>query len=231
MNLPDTTDNVVSVLSGGLDSTILTYALVDKYGPEKVYALSFFYGQKQRIELRRARQTCEHLKVRHKILDLTILGEIAKNISSNISGSDINVPTIAEVLGDPQPKTYVPFRNMILCSIALSYAESIKASRVFSGLQATDQYNYWDTTQAFVDSLNKVALQNRTHKISIETPFSKLSKYDELILSKDLNVKYEHTLTCYNPDEFGRSCGVCPSCSERISAFKKANIRDTIKYV
>ena len=38
------------------------------------------------------------------------------------------------------------------------------------------------------------------------------------------------TITCYNPNELGESCGVCPSCSERIMNFMKVGIVDPIPY-
>ena len=229
--LPNTDQNVVSVLSGGLDSTIMTYILAKKYGKDRVFALSYDYGQKQKIELDMARRTCMYLGISHKILDLGILGEIVKNVSANIGGTDVAMPTIKDVLGDPQPKTYVPFRNMILNALAFSYAEANKASHVFTGLQVHDEYGYWDTTQKFVDAMNAVADQNRTHKVKMDAPFSQLSKYDELKIANELGgVKLEYTLTCYNPDEQGRSCGVCPSCSERIQNFIKAGMRDPIPY-
>ena len=186
--LPKTSKNVVSVLSGGLDSTIMTYILTRKYGPSSVFALSFDYGQKQKRELEMAAKTCEHLGITHKILDLSILGDIAKNMSANIGGSDIAMPTINDVLGDPQPKTYVPFRNMILNSIAFSYAEANKASHVFTGLQVHDEYGYWDTTQKFVDAMNSVAEQNRTHKAELVAPFSQLSKFEEITSSRGMNL-------------------------------------------
>lgn len=229
--LPDTEHNVVSVLSGGLDSTIMTYLLAKKYGNNRVFALSYNYGQKQKIELEMAAKTCEYLGIAHKVLDLGILGEIVKSVSANIGGTDVSMPTIKDVLGDPQPKTYVPFRNMILNSLAFSYAESNKASHVFTGLQVHDEYGYWDTTQKFVDCMNAVADQNRTHKVKLEAPFSQLSKYDEIKIAEELgNVKLEYTLTCYNPDEHGNSCGQCPSCAERIQNFIKAGVRDPIPY-
>jgi 7-cyano-7-deazaguanine synthase len=229
--LPETTHNVVSVLSGGLDSTIMTYILVHKYGKERVFALSYNYGQKQKVELDMAAKTCEHLGIAHKILDLGILGEIVKNVSANIGGTDVAMPTIKDVLGDPQPKTYVPFRNMILNALAFSFAEANKASHVFTGLQVHDEYGYWDTTQKFVDCMNAVADQNRTHKVKLEAPFSLLSKYEEILIAQELgNVKLEHTLTCYDPDADGKSCGVCPSCSERIQNFIRAGIPDPISY-
>lgn len=230
--LPDTDQNVVSVLSGGLDSTIMTYILAVRYGPARVFALSYNYGQKQKIELQKAAQTCSYLGIPHKVLDLGILGEIVKDVSANIGGSSVAMPTIKDVLGDPQPKTYVPFRNMILNSLAFSFAESNKASHVFTGLQVHDEYGYWDTTQKFVDTMNAVASQNRTHKVSLVAPFSHLSKYDEIMIAKELDIPvlFNYTLTCYNPNEKGESCGTCPSCSERIQNFAKAGMIDPIPY-
>ena len=230
-SLPDTEQNVVSVLSGGLDSTIMTYILAKKYGRERVFALSYNYGQKQKKELEMAAMTCNYLGIQHKVLDLGILGDIAKNMSANIGGSDVAMPTIKDVLGDPQPKTYVPFRNMILNSLAFSFAEVNKATHVFTGLQVHDEYGYWDTSQKFVDSMNAVADQNRSHKVKLEAPFSALSKYDEIKIAEELgNVVFEYTLTCYDPDADGNSCGKCPSCSERIANFAKAGIKDPIPY-
>ena len=224
--------SAVAVLSGGLDSTIMTMLLMKKYGRPNVTALSYDYGQKQRVELERAAKFCDTVGIRHKILDLSILGEIAKPMSANIGGSDIDMPTIQDVLGDPQPKTYVPFRNMILLSLSLSFAESVGAEIVSTGLQVHDEYGYWDTSKRFVGSMNDVAKQNRTHKVEIIAPFSHLSKQSELELCKELDMMHllEHTLTCYNPDVYGRSCARCPSCSERINAFMKAKVADPIEY-
>jgi len=230
--LPDTNKNVLAVLSGGLDSSIMTMMLVERYGKENVYALSYNYGQKQSIELTKASKLCELLGIGHKILDLSILGEIAEPISANISGSNVAMPTIKDVLGDPQPKTYVPFRNLILLSLTMAQAEASNASYLFTGLQVHDEYGYWDTSQKFVDSLNAVAIQNRTHKVEIMAPFSLLSKAQEIEICKEMNCTYllESTLTCYNPNEFGSSCSVCPSCAERIAGFAKAGMKDPIPY-
>jgi len=231
-SLPDTDKNVVTVLSGGLDSSVMTMLLVEKYGPDKVFAVSYDYGQKQWMELKKARNLTDSLGVEHKIFDLDILGKIAKPMSANIQGTNVDMPKIKDVLGDPQPVTYVPFRNMILLSLTLAYAEASGASHVFTGLQIHDEYGYWDTTQKFVDSINAVASQNRSHKAEIVAPFSHLSKYQEIEICKELGMValLESTLTCYNPDGHGKSCGVCPSCAERIANFAKAGIEDPVEY-
>lgn len=224
--------NILAVLSGGLDSSIMTMVLVEKYGHDRVSAVSYDYGQKQSAELEKAFELCNKLGIKHKILNLNILGEIAKTISANIGGSNVEMPTIQDVLGDPQPKTYVPFRNMILLSLTMAYAEACNASYVSTGLQVHDQYGYWDTTQKFVDSINNVAAQNRTHNVQVIAPFSMLSKYEEIEICRELNQieLLSSTLTCYNPTG-SISCGKCPSCAERIANFIKAGIKDPVPYI
>lgn len=224
----------VVVLSGGLDSTILTYLARVKHS--ELHAISFFYGQKQKVELEMARWTCEHLAIPHKVVDLRALGDIARKVTSNVEGSDIAVPNIREVLGEPQPVTYVPFRNLILLSYAFSYAEANGLSTIYSGLQHHDLYGYWDTSENFINNLNTVAADNRKSKISIVTPFIHMSKEDEirealkLYEETGIAVRMDKTLTCYNPDEQGHACGKCPSCAERIQAFMKVGVRDPAVY-
>ena len=232
IEFPTTDKNVIVVLSGGLDSSSMTMLLANYYGADRVRAVSFDYGQKQKLELQKAKELCNVLGVSHRILDLRILGEIARPFSANISGSDIAMPTIKEVIGEPQPVTYVPNRNMIMYSIVAAIAEVEGADHIFCGLQVHDQYGYWDTTQEWVDAINGVLSQNRKHPITLSAPFALLSKLDEINLVEEIGQLelFEHTLTCYDPNELGESCGVCPSCAERIASFAKAGIKDPIPY-
>lgn len=228
-------DSAVIILSGGLDSTIAMRLCVEKYGRENVKALTFLYGQKQSYEIQKAIESTTYLGVTHRILDLSILGEIAMGFSANVD-PNIEMPTIKQVLGNPQPKTYVPNRNMILLSLAASFAETVNIPNIFTGLQATDLYNYWDTTGRFIGKMNDVLSENRTFKPHISAPFSGLTKKQELELLFELdgNDAYkliEKTLTCYNPTIDHLSCGNCPSCSERIKAFIDIGRVDPIKYI
>lgn len=229
--LPETKGCVV-ILSGGMDSTITMRLAVEKYGKENVSALTFDYGQKQKREIDMARITTNMLGVKHKIVDAGFLGDISKGFSANVD-TDMEMPTIKDVLGDPRPKTYVPNRNMILMSIAAAFAETQNVDTVLCGLQVHDEYGYHDTTQRWVDKVNDLLSENRIIKIKLVAPFSKLSKYDELIILRDLDGKLDltlFTLTCYNPDVDGKSCGVCPSCSERIANFAKVGEIDPVQY-
>ena len=224
-------DKVLVVLSGGLDSSVATMMCVDKYGKDNVSTITFDYNQKQRIEIEKAFELTNKLGVKHKILNLGILGDIAQPMSANISGTNVEMPNIKEVLGDPQPVTYVPFRNMILLSLAMSHAEVQGCNKVVTGLQVHDEYGYWDTTQKFVDTMNNVASQNRQHKVEIEAPFSQMSKADEIEVAIELGQfdLLKHTLTCYNPQGV-LSCGKCPACAERIMNFMKVGRKDPVPY-
>lgn len=220
---------VAVVLSGGLDSSIVTGMLAKEHGAENVIAVTYNYGQKQSIEVEKAGETCKNLGIEHKVIDISFLGEIVAPVCANIAGSDINVPNIKEVLGDPQPPTYVPFRNLILLSLSLSFAEANGCEAVYTGLQAHDQYGYWDTTPTFVENMNSITDLNRQTKIPIVAPFINLSKGDELEIAKQYDLDLSTTLTCYDPDG-DISCGICPSCAERIKGFIDAGIKDPVPY-
>lgn len=229
--LPDTKGCVV-ILSGGMDSTITMRLAVQKYGKENVSALTFFYGQKQKREIDMAKMSTNMLGVKHKVVDASFLGEISKGFSANVD-TEMEMPTIRDVLGDPRPKTYVPNRNMILMSIAAAYAEVNNVDTVLCGLQVHDEYGYHDTTQRWVDKINDVLSENRIIKIKLTAPFSKLSKYDELNILQELDgnlMLTAFTLTCYNPNAQHESCGQCPSCSERIANFAKIGASDPVSY-
>jgi len=226
---PKTNQNVVSILSGGLDSTILTHLLVRDYGKNRVLALTFDYNQKHRIEIEKSKQTCLDLDITQQIINIDFLGDLIKNVSALSSNSKLETPNIKEVLGDPQPLTYVPYRNMLFLTLGLSFAESNNANYVFTAVQSSDLYGYWDTTPEFIERINKVSELNRKHQIKIEAPFSRLSKKDEILLGNEIGVDFAKTHTCYDP--LGeKSCGKCPSCSERIKNFIDAGIKDPIPY-
>lgn len=228
--LPDTDQNIISVLSGGLDSTTLTYLLVQKYGKEKVIALTYNYGQKLDYEIQCAQRTCEELEIRHKIIDISFLGEIIAPVCALARGG-LEVPHIKDTLGDPQCPTYVPYRNLILLSIAFSVAESNNALYIYYGAQGNDAYQYWDTVPEFRERLNAVSNLNRRNSIEIVAPFMEYDKADEIRWGTEIGVKYENSWTCYNgADKDGKPCGTCPGCSDRVAHFMKVGIKDPLDY-
>lgn len=217
------------ILSGGLDSSTLLHYIKKTLKYEEIYALSFNYGQKHSKELEMAKYHCDLLQIKeHKIIDMSFLGAMLKG-SSALIDSDIAVPHIKEVLGDPQPLSYVPNRNMVMLSLAVSYAEAKGALDVFYGAQKHDSYSgYWDASPEFLESINKVLMLNRRNKIQIVAPFMDLKKTQLIDIGNKLEVPYEKTWTCYCGRE--KACGTCPTCCDRIKAFKDAGLIDPLEY-
>lgn len=222
----------VVVMSGGMDSTIAARLMAEKIGAANVHALSFYYGQKQSVELEKAKHNANKLGLaRHTLVDISFFGDMVRGVSANIVGGK-DMPTIREILGDPAPVTEVPFRNGILFMIAAAYAQANGLKTIVTGVQAQDEYSYFDTTPAFIDAMNAVLAQNRMHDIQIFAPWQGCNKTTEINLLKAMDGNVEllaTTLTCYNPDG-DVSCGKCPSCAERIQNFARAGIVDPVPY-
>ena len=120
-------NKAVVLLSGGLDSTT-TLAIAKNQGFE-VYALSFDYGQRHRVELERAKIIAQKLEVAdHKIMtiDLRQFGGSALTESIDVPTNRDEKDTSLEI-----PITYVPARNTIFLSFCLAYAEVKKALNIF----------------------------------------------------------------------------------------------------
>lgn len=218
----------IVIVSGGLDSTTLMYYLHDKVKNRSdvpIKAISFNYGQRHKAEIDYASYHAIKLGIPHQIINLEgIFREVAAS-SALLGGMD--VPTLEEVIGDPQPITYVPFRNMIMLTTAAAIAENNEMDTVYYGAQKHDEYSgYWDTTQEFTDKLQAVFSLNRRVKVKVEAPFVDKSKSDLVKIGTDLGIDYKMTMTCYNGDD----CGTCPTCADRIMAFKRAGLVDPKEY-
>ncbi|HVO44412.1 MAG TPA: 7-cyano-7-deazaguanine synthase QueC [Aggregatilineales bacterium] len=218
-------DSVI-IVSGGMDSVTLLHYLVKREGLHPAL-LSFTYGQKHLKEIAYARENAALLGLTdHQILDLTPMSVIFK--SSALVSDSIAIPTVETVMGDPQPPTYVPNRNMIFLALAVAYGESLGVADIYYGAQKHDIYSYWDTTKEFLDSLNNVYRLNRKAPIQIKAPFVTFSKADILRTGLELDVDYAKTWSCYAGGD--RACGVCPTCAERLAAFKAVGIPDPLPY-
>ena len=218
-------DSVV-IVSGGMDSVTLLHYLV-KVERRRPAVISFIYGQKHNKEIACARAQVELLECSaHTVLDLALLQPLFA--SSALVSTEIDVPDIGAVQGDPQPPTYVPNRNMIFLALAAAYAESHGVTDVYYGAQQHDMYGYWDTTAEFLERMNQVYALNRKTPITIKAPFVTWSKADILRAGLEMEVDYSQTWSCYEGREL--ACGRCPTCAERLSAFAALGIPDPLPY-
>jgi 7-cyano-7-deazaguanine synthase len=217
----------VCLLSGGLDSA--TCGAVARREGFEVYALSFDYGQRHRIELQAAARVARALGVaahRTAAIDLRAFGHSALT-------DDIAVPH-NQLSSIGIPITYVPARNTIFLSFALAWAEVLESNDIFIGVNALDYSGYPDCRPEFIEAFERMAnlatkagVEGRT-RIRIHTPLLRLTKADIVRLGSELNLPFELTHSCYDPSPEGRPCHECDSCLLRAKGFHEAGIIDPV---
>jgi len=219
------THKAVVLLSGGLDSaTTLAMARI----AHDCYALSFDYGQRQKIELEHAKKIAQAMGVKEHLilrLDLAMIGGSALT-------SDIPVPKGG--LQSGIPVTYVPARNTILLAHALAWAEVLEAQSIFIGVNAVDYSGYPDCRQPFLSAFEKMAnLGTKAgaegKKINIIAPLITMSKAEIIMIGTVMGVDYSLTHSCYDPAD-GLACGRCDACRLRLKGFAEVGLKDPIAY-
>lgn len=225
----DQSQPAVVLLSGGLDSSVLLHYVVKVLRCPSVHALSFHYGQRHSRELACASAQARELDADHRVMDITFMGALIQQGSALIEGG-APVPDLASLTSEEltQPQTYVPNRNMMLLSMAAAYAEAHGMTELYYGAQAQDEYGYWDCTRDFLDRMNDVLQLNRKRPIRIHAPFVTKSKAETVALGLELGVDFTRTWSCYRGGEV--ACGTCPTCVERLNAFKANGTVDPIAY-
>lgn len=217
----------VAIVSGGADSTVMLHFLVKDAKVTNIQPVAFQYGQRHDKELECAKfQALAATGNELKIIDLTEVGRMLQ--TSALTNSEVDVPHIKAVLGDPQPVTYVPNRNMMFLSVAAAITEGLGGDRIFYGAQKHDMYGYWDTTPQFAKRMQDVFDLNRRSHISLVAPLLLYTKADVVRAGVRLGVDFAQTWSCYQGRE--KACGTCPTCAERLNAFKEVGIVDPIPY-
>ncbi|MDQ7988695.1 MAG: 7-cyano-7-deazaguanine synthase QueC [Candidatus Dactylopiibacterium sp.] len=220
----------VVLLSGGLDSaTCLAIARAEGF---ETYALSVAYGQRHAAELEAARRVAAALGATEHRLGHVDLGQFG---GSALTDASIEVPT-SGVQENVIPVTYVPARNTVMLSLALGWAEVLKASAIYVGVNAVDYSGYPDCRPAFIEAFEKMAnLATKTGveglKLEIRAPLIQLSKAQIVQRGSALGVDYGMTVTCYKADDEGRACGLCEACRLRRAGFEAAGLADPTRYV
>lgn len=222
----------VVLLSGGLDSTtVLAIAKSESY---QTYALSFCYGQRHDIELKKAEKIAKIFEVaEHAIINIDL-----RRIGGSALTANISVPkerSISEMEIDV-PITYVPARNTVFLSLALGWAEVLNACDIFIGVNALDYSGYPDCRPEYIaafETLANLATSAGVEKrlsFKIHTPLIHLTKAEIIKKGLELGVDYSLTHSCYDPDVDGLACGSCDSCQLRLKGFQDAGLIDPVRY-
>ncbi|WP_307405154.1 7-cyano-7-deazaguanine synthase QueC [Neobacillus ginsengisoli] len=197
------------VFSGGQDSTTCLFWALDRFN--EVEAVTFDYNQRHSLEIECAKNITKELGVRHHILDMALLNQLAP---SALTRDDIEVK---EGEDGELPSSFVPGRNLIFLSFAGILASQIGSAHIVTGVCETDFSGYPDCRDIFVKSLNVTLNLSMNAQFVIHTPLMWLNKAETWGLADTLGALdfvREKTLTCYN-GMIADGCGECPSCKLR----------------
>jgi len=209
----------VVVLSGGPDSAVVAY-WAKKEGYE-LYPITFNYGQIAVKETASAQKIAESIGTKTKIVDLSALKGVFGDVTSLCN---TNIPLTSEF---SQP-IIVPFRNAIFLSVAVSYAVSVGADKIFYGAHGSDEPFYPDCRREFYEAFEKAACLGTGEHITIQAPFIGRRKSEVIKKGSELGVPFESTWSCYLDAK--KHCGKCESCMNRKKAFQEAGVANSTKY-
>lgn len=211
----------VVLLSGGQDSTTCAYWAKKHFA--SVYAITFDYGQRHKIEIDAAEQIARLAGVvEHKILQVLELLQLG--------GSSLTSTEAIDEHGGRGglPNSFVPGRNVLFLTLAAAWAYQLECHDLVGGMCQTDYSGYPDCRRATIDSLEQTLSLGMDWEIIIHTPLMHLTKRETVLLAREVDameaLAYSHT--CYE----GRRppCGVCPACKLRAKGFVEAGIPDPL---
>ena len=218
----------IVLLSGGLDSATTLYLAQQK--GFQCRCLIFDYGQQHKREIESAKKIAQSLRSPYQVIKIELPWK-----GSALLDNKINIPkrknTGTQEHKDEIPSTYVPARNIIFLSFALSYAETTKAETIFVGANAIDFSGYPDCRPQFYRAFKKIIAAGtkagvEKKKIKILTPLLRKTKAEIVLTGKKLGVPFALTWSCYRGRK--RPCGECDSCYFRAKGFREAKIIDPL---
>jgi 7-cyano-7-deazaguanine synthase len=219
----------IVLLSGGLDSaTCLLIAKAEGFG---VFALSFDYGQRHRVEIARARQLAERYGAReHRVVRLDFPAPASSALT------DPSRPVPKDSLGrESIPITYVPARNTLFLAHAIAWGEALGTGDIFIGANALDYSGYPDCRPEYLEAFQRMA--NLGTKAGVEgklafcihAPLLAMTKGEIVARAGELGLDFALTSSCYDPSPEGWPCGGCDSCLLRERGFREVGLCDPLR--
>ena len=201
----------VVLLSGGMDSAVtLFYARKKGY---KTYCLIFDYGQRHKKEIGFAKRIARIVNSEYFVLNITLPWKKSALLDKKILVPENRISSFKKI-----PLTYVPARNTIFISFALSFAEAIGAKTIFIGANARDFSGYPDCRPVYFKRFNELLEKAIKSKgIKIKAPLLHKTKKEIVNMGQKLGVRFESTWSCYKGGR--KPCGRCDACRLREKGF------------
>jgi len=212
-----------------LDSATALYQAKSEH--DQVAAVSFTYGSlHESRELTAAMSVADAAEVDHIVQHIP--DDLFRGAGSALMG-ETSMPNgeYNEAFSPEGPSpTVVPFRNAVLISMATAIALTNGYDRLYAGMHASD-HNRWaypDCSPEFLGAMANAVYVGTMHEARLVFPFVWMTKANVVARAHLLGVPAFLTYSCYRGRQL--HCGTCPTCIERIKAFREAELRDPVHY-
>lgn len=220
----------VALLSGGLDSTVASFAAARR-GSVGI-ALVCDYGQKAaKAEIDAAKRIAKRLKAECRVVKLPFLEQVTKTA---LVMNDKIIPQIKMAKLDDRTETeksaqdvWVPNRNGLFLNIAACLAEGEGFSEVVVGFNAEEAATFPDNSANFVDRADRFFELSTLGKVKVFAPTIGLNKTEIVRLGIELDVPFGEVYSCYHGKK--RQCGRCESCVRSRRAYEKVGLWPQMK--
>jgi len=226
--------NAIVLCSGGIDSITTAYYVKKKLKYKDIIILFFDYTQRTlNQEKTKSKKCAKNLNAKFIEIGLKELGKISTSlINTDKKAKKVYRKELKNTKKESE-KFYVPCRNIIFLTYALSLAESLykktkKVYDIFVGFKQEGRESYPDTTKKFVNSINNLSKVSCMGKFKIIAPLIEKDKEDIILLGRKLGLNFKDTFSCYICNK--KHCGICLACRLRQEGFYWANIKDLTDY-
>ena len=189
--------SVVTLVSGGLDSTVL--AMLVKSENIEQYPLFIDYGQLNRDqELHACKKNFKKLDLPSpEVLNICGYGAL---LSSGITDPNRRIFEDA----------FLPARNLVFLTFGAAYAYQINASTVAIGLLDDSTSLFPDQTKEFITDCSVLLSKSLGRQIQITAPLITSTKSQVIHIAKEFGIT--DTYSCHAGSQ--TPCGVCVACRE-----------------
>jgi len=214
----------VSLLSGGLDSTVATLAAAAEC--RIALAITVDYGQRAaEREITASERLCRRFDWRHEVVPARWLARESGG-ALLVGGADLPAPSAEDLSGAAAERSasavWVPNRNGLFVAIAAARAEAVGAEEIVVGFNAEESVTFPDNSAEYVAACDRALSYSTRTAVRVRAPLLAMDKVHVVREGARLGVDFDELWPCYEGG--AEICGRCESCRRFARALEAAGL-------